>query len=103
VKTGGLIVGAYGTGKSSVCEEMAEVLESRGMTYAAIDLDWLGWYDAPGRSGGHARRDPVGLANLSNVVSSYLVAGVEHFVLAGSVWSGVELVAIRSAVPLPCR
>jgi Mrp family chromosome partitioning ATPase len=47
VKSAGvLIVGVYGTGKTSVCTEIAEVLEAAGVSYGAIDLDWLGWYDA---------------------------------------------------------
>jgi adenylate kinase len=36
---GVLIVGVYGSGKSSVCEEIAEVLESSGMAYGAIDRE----------------------------------------------------------------
>jgi hypothetical protein len=103
VPAGVLIVGVYGSGKSSVCEEIAEVLESSGRAYGAIDLDWLAWYDGPTRGEGHDRRDLVALANLSAVVGNYLAAGVEHFVLAGSVWSAPELAAIRSAVPFPLR
>ena len=72
---GVLIIGAYGTGKSSLCEELAGVLESAGMPYGAIDLDWLGWYDAPGRRLDHDRRDPVAMANLQAVVGNYLVGG----------------------------
>jgi hypothetical protein len=101
--SGVLIVGAYGTGKSSVCEEIADILETAGRPYGAIDLDWLAWYEAPGHSEVHDRRDPVVLANLSSVVEHYLDAGVEHFVLAGAVWSGPELAAIRSVLPFPVR
>jgi hypothetical protein len=103
VPDGVLIIGAYGTGKSSLCEELAEVLESAGVAYGAIDLDWLGWYDAPGRRPGHDRRDPVALANLSVVAGNYVSAGVEHLVLAGAVWSEPELAAIRDALPFPLR
>jgi hypothetical protein len=103
VPAGVLIVGVYGSGKSSVCEEIAELLESAGVPYGAIDLDWLAWYDAPVSTEGHDRRDPVALANLSAVVDNYVSAGVERFVLAGAVWSDVELAAIRSVVPFPLR
>jgi hypothetical protein len=103
VPEGVLIVGVYGTGKSSVCEELAERLESAGLAYAAVDLDWLGWYDAPGRTFDHDRREPVALANLAAVVGNYLAAGVDHVVLAGSVWSAPELDAIRGAVLVPLR
>jgi hypothetical protein len=101
--SGVLIVGAYGTGKSSVCVEIADVLESTGKAFGAIDLDWLAWYDAPGHSEGHDHRDPVVLANISSVVDHYLRAGVEHFVLAGAVWSAAELAAIQSVVPFQLR
>jgi hypothetical protein len=103
VPDGVLIIGAYGTGKSSLSEELAGVLESAGTAYGAIDLDWLAWYDAPGRRLEHDRRDPVAMANLQSVVGNYLSAGVEHFVLAGAVWSDQELAAIRAALSFPLR
>ncbi len=34
-----LITGVYGSGKTSVVEEIADVLERRGVPYAALDLD----------------------------------------------------------------
>ena len=40
---GVLATGVYGTGKTSVCEQLAELLQSAGVAYGAIDLDWLGW------------------------------------------------------------
>jgi hypothetical protein len=98
-----LLVGVYGSGKSSVCVEMAEALESAGLAYGAIDLDWMGWYDAPGGGDGHGFGDPVGLANLACMVENYLGVGVEHFVLAGTVWADRELAGIRSVLPFPLR
>ena len=100
---GVLIIGAYGSGKSSLCEELAGVLEAAGTAYGAIDLDWLGWYDAPGRRLDHDQRDPVAMANLEAVVTNYVAAGVDHFVLAGAVWSDEELAAIRGALAFPVR
>ena len=100
---GVLIIGAYGSGKSSLCEELAGVLEAAGTAYGAIDLDWLGWYDAPGRRLDHDQRDPVAMANLEAVVTNYVSAGVDHFVLAGAVWSDEELAAIRGALAFPLR
>jgi adenylylsulfate kinase-like enzyme len=38
-----LITGPFGTGKSSVAIEIADILEKRGVRYAVIDLDWLCW------------------------------------------------------------
>jgi hypothetical protein len=101
--SGVLLVGVYGSGKTSVCEEMAETMESAGMAYGAIDLDWLGWYDAPGGGDGHGFGDPVALANLACMVANYLAAGVECFVLAGTVWADAALAAIRSVMPFPLR
>ena len=38
---GVLITGVYGTGKSALVEEIAHVLEVRGVPFGAMDLDWL--------------------------------------------------------------
>ena len=40
---GVLLTGVYGSGKSSVAEEIAYLLEQRGDPYALLDLDYLGW------------------------------------------------------------
>ena len=45
---GVLICGVYGTGKSSLAAEIAETLERHGVSYGALDLDWLTWFDVPG-------------------------------------------------------
>ena len=99
-----LIVGVYGTGKTSVCEEIAHLLGAAGQPYGAIDLDWLGWY-ATTADDAHDDEwlDPVALSNLSTMVRNYLTAGVERFVLAGSVWSVAELDAIRGVLPFTLR
>ena len=39
-----LIIGPYGSGKSSLAGEIADVLEGQ-LPYAAIDMDWLAWFD----------------------------------------------------------
>jgi len=100
---GVLIVGVYGTGKTSVCEELAHLLESAGAAYGAIDLDWLGWYSVPDLAHEHEWLDPVALSNLETMVRNYLSAGVDHVVLAGSVWSRRELTALRAALPVSLR
>ena len=38
-----LLIGVYGSGKTSVAAEMADLLEQQDVPYAAIDLDWLVW------------------------------------------------------------
>jgi gluconate kinase len=97
--SGVLVGGVYGSGKSTVAEEMAARLEHAGRAFAALDLDWLSWF-------GTERIDPhrdraVFLANLSAVVTNYLAAGVRDFVLAGSIDEQAELDEIRAAVPFP--
>ena len=90
---GVVVTGAYGTGKSSLIEEMASVLEEGGYRFAAIDLDWLMWFQADADS------FEVYLLNLSAVVSNYLAAGVQLFLLAGTVRDASELGKMRSTLP----
>ena len=57
---GVVITGVYGVGKSSIVEEMAEMLEREAVSYGAIDVDWLWWFDATGvRS--PSRRTMIGI------------------------------------------
>ncbi len=95
-----LITGPFGVGKSAVAAEIANILEGE-VAYAAIDLDWLMWYD-DGRSEGHSDATTAMLArNLAGVVANYREAGVLLFVLAGSVRAADELGALRAAVRMP--
>jgi hypothetical protein len=40
---GVLLTGVYGSGKSSVAQEIAYLLEHQGEPYALLDLDYLSW------------------------------------------------------------
>jgi hypothetical protein len=88
-----LITGVYGTGKTSVVEEIADVLESGRVPYAALDLDWLGWADS-GKDATETSGDWQGhghstmLANLFCVVNNYLDAGIRRFVMG--IWPPVS-------------
>jgi nucleoside-triphosphatase THEP1 len=42
-----LVTGVYGVGKTALVEEVADILERRGLRYAAVDVDWLSWFWAP--------------------------------------------------------
>jgi RimJ/RimL family protein N-acetyltransferase len=95
-----LITGLFGTGKSSVAVEIADILEKRGLPYAAIDLDWLCWGYAGDEPGAEHR---MLLANLGPVVANYLDAGVRFFILARSLRSRAELDGLREALPIPVR
>ena len=95
---GVLITGAYGTGKSSVVEELAALLDYAGLSYAAIDLDWLMWFDA---GVDDKKREQVFLSNVASVVGNYMDAGVERFLMALAIRDRTQLEAIREAVPIP--
>jgi hypothetical protein len=91
-----LITGVYGTGKSSLAAEIADILEARDLPYAAIDLDWLSWANV----GAHGS---MLLTNLRPVVANYLAAGITHFVLAGTISTTEELEGIRATIEMPLR
>ena len=95
-----LLSGVFGVGKSSVAEEIADILEGRAELYAAIDLDWLSWSNAPG-----ADHDETAILvrNLVAVVATYREAGVQRFVLAYSVADAATLRVIRAALAMPVR
>jgi adenylylsulfate kinase-like enzyme len=78
-----LLTGVYGSGKTAVVEEISSVLQERGISYAALDLDWLGWFDA-GWDDEAAEHDMM-LKNLRATVSNYLAADIGLFVLALSI------------------
>lgn len=99
-RQGVLVTGAYGSGKSSVIDEIAELLEGAGLSYGAIDLDWLMWFDADLDDAAH---EQVFLRNLAAVVGNYLDAGVERFLMAGAIRDEAALTALRRAVPVPLR
>jgi hypothetical protein len=96
-----LIIGAYGSGKSSVAIEIADIIEGRRFPYALVDLDFLGWYGTP-TSDSHTDASVL-LRNLSAVVANYADAGVRFFILAGTVSGAAELAGIRNTLPVSLR
>lgn len=93
-----LLTGVFGAGKSAVAEEIANVLEAGGCRFAAIDLDWLCWSNAPGA--GHDEHEIL-VRNLAAVAAIYRGAGVQRFVLAGAVPDSATLDALRAAMAAP--
>lgn len=96
-----LVTGVYGSGKSSVAEEVAYLLERQREPYALLDLDYLGWAGTGTSDRGSELR--LMLQNLRAVVANYRRAGVRLFVLAYFARSSDEVQAIRSAIGLPMR
>ena len=94
-----LITGPFGAGKSSLAGEIGDLVEGT-IPFAAIDLDWLAWFDAMDGSPEHDV-GAVELKNLSDVVRNYLDAGVLFFVLARSVPTAREADLLKSVLPMP--
>jgi energy-coupling factor transporter ATP-binding protein EcfA2 len=98
---GVLLTGVYGSGKSSVAEEIAYLLEQRGDRYALLDLDYLSW--AGTGAGDRASEFALLVQNLAGVAANYRRAGIRLFVLAYFVRSRDEVQRLRKALGLPLR
>ena len=98
---GVLITGVCGSGKSSVAEEIAYLLEQRGEPYALLDLDYLSW--AGTGTSDRATEFGLMLQNLAAVAANYRRAGIRLFVLAYFVRSSAEAREVERALGLPLR
>jgi hypothetical protein len=96
-----LITGVYGSGKSSVAQQIADLLEKRNAPYALLDLDFLGWFDTADEGG--PTEHSVMLKNLAALVGNYLAVGVRLFVLAGAIRDGAQLDDLKAELPMPLR
>jgi adenylylsulfate kinase-like enzyme len=94
-----LITGVFGSGKSSVAMEMADVLESRDEAYAMLDLDFLDWFSRPGDDDHDVHR--MLLANMAAVLGNYRAADVSRFILARSFREAWEIEDVRTTVGTP--
>jgi hypothetical protein len=74
---GVLLTGVYGSGKSSVAEEIAYLLEQRGERYALLDLDYLSW--AGTGADDRVAEFELMLQNLGAVAANYQRAGIRLF------------------------
>jgi hypothetical protein len=93
------VTGVFGSGKTAVVEEMSSVLEEKGVCYAAVDLDWLCWFDAVRR--GEGAHHEVMLRNLEVVAGNYRAAGIRFFLLARSLETRAEVDSIRAVLAMP--
>jgi hypothetical protein len=98
---GVLLTGVYGSGKSSVAEEIAYLLEQRGEPYALLDLDYLSW--AGTGTDDRAAEFGLMLQNLAAVAANYRRAGIGLFVLAYFIRSPREVQRVRDALRVPLR
>jgi hypothetical protein len=98
---GVLLTGVYGSGKSSVAEEIASLLEQRGEPYALLDLDYLSWAGAG--TDDRAAEFGLMLQNLAAVAANYRRAGIRLFVLAYFVRSPREVQRVRDALRVPLQ
>lgn len=96
-----LLAGVFGVGKSTVAADMAAILEASGVSYGALDLDWLAWTNANGST----RGDFIDMMtrNLGAIAENYRSAGARRLVLAGSIRDSSELDRVRDAIAMPLR
>jgi GNAT superfamily N-acetyltransferase len=97
-----LVTGTYGSGKTTVVAEMAELIERRGLRYAALDLDWLAW-GWPGDDEGEMAEHRLMLENLELVVSNYRRRGNDRFLLAHAIRTAEQMAMLRATLPMPVR
>jgi hypothetical protein len=93
-----LLTGPVGSGKTTLAEEAGELLRAAGVAHAVIELDWLAWCSPP-RDDAAVRRQVL-LDNLRSVRSNYEQAGIDRFIVIGSILSPEHLRAIERALAL---
>jgi hypothetical protein len=98
---GVLLTGVYGSGKSSVAQEIAYLLEQQDEPFALLDLDYLSWA-GPDTGDRTAEIELMG-QNLAAVTTNYRRAGIKLFVLAYFVRTAEEIHAIKEALGLPLK
>ena len=83
-----------GAGKTSVLAEASDILASRKIVHAAVDLDSLGLAHLPPAGG----NDSVMYRNLESVCRNYAAVGVTRLLLAGAMETRAELELCQSIV-----
>ena len=92
----------FGSGKTTVVAEMAELIERQGLRYAALDLDWLPW-GWPGDDESEMSEFRLMLENLELVVGNYLRRGNDRFLLAHAIRTAEQMALLRTALPMSLR
>jgi chloramphenicol 3-O-phosphotransferase len=96
-----LIAGVFGSGKTSVAVEIADVLEKRHAPYAVLDLDWLAWFGTGDDDDAAVHR--MLLTNLASVTANYRAVGIRFFILARAIRNGSEVDGLRAMLAMPLR
>lgn len=86
-----IITGTMGAGKTTVLGEASDILRSRQIPHAAIDMDALGLAHLPSALG----NDAVMYRNLQSVYENYTSLGVPRFLLARAIEDPAELELCR--------
>lgn len=94
-----LISGAYGSGKSTVAEELVDLIEQRALPYALMDLDFLAWFYAA--DGDVEKR--VLQQNVAALAANFREAGVRLFVLAWTLRDPAMVGGLSRALGVPLR
>lgn len=89
-----VISGSMGAGKTTVMNEVTDLLAAQGIVHAAIDLDTLGIVHLPPG----APTDDLMYANLAAIWANYATAGVKRLVIARALETRAELDRLRAAV-----
>jgi hypothetical protein len=89
-----VITGTMGSGKTTVMAEASDILMTRGVTHAAIDLDALAIAYQPDTA-----LIDLAYRNLSAVWTNYAALGIPRLLLAGAIESRDEFNRIRTAIP----
>ena len=97
---GVLVTGAYGTGKTTAVEEMAGLLETADVPYAAFDLDWLAWANVDDHGPVSHR---LMLANVRDVVRNAREAGMTRYLFAGAIDDPTRIADLNEAADMSIR
>ncbi len=89
-----IVTGSMGAGKSAVLGEASDILASRNIVHAAIDLDALGLANLPAG----ASSDDVMYRNLASVCKHYASIAVKRVLLARAIENRAELQLCRGVV-----
>jgi predicted kinase len=89
-----LITGSMGSGKTTVLSEASDLLTSRNIPHASIDLDALGTAHLPLP----LQNNDLMYRNLQSVWENYAQVGVTRLLLARAIENRAELQQCRNAV-----